>query len=158
MNVKTKNFELNLDGFFQEYKEASLPNQSGIYFVFGGCATTEGKCRIQHLIYIGESRDIADRLSKHEKKPEFKDTLGDNEILYYAYTLVPTRERELCEKGLIRHFADRFGTDKEGSGLINELSTKSFTTDFDILNYVLSGAVPRIFTESDRRFSVSSKH
>lgn len=152
MNNDTKDFALTLDGFFKEYKEASLPNQSGIYFVFGGSALSNDKCRINHLIYIGESQDVQYRLTHHEKKPEFKDALEEGEILYYAYTLVSSCERELCEKGLIKHFSNRFGKD-----IINKLSTKYFDTNYAMLSYNLSGAVPRIFGESDRNFLVEPK-
>ena len=149
MTGNNKVFDLALDGFFKEYKEASLPDQSGIYFVFGGVSLPNEKCKINHLIYIGESNDVQYRLTHHEKKPEFKDALRDGEVLYYAYVLVPSCVRELCEKGLIKHFDGRFG-----EGLINELSTKSFNTKFTALDYRLRGSVPNIFSESDRQFRV----
>lgn len=149
MDGRVKQFELALYGFFRQFHEASLPDRSGIYFVFCGISKEEGRCSIKRLIYIGESGSIQNRLSAHEKKDRFENSLQDGERLYYAYTLVPTSERELCEKGLIRHFAERFP-----DTLINKKSTKSFSSGFDFLQYVLTRKVPQFFTAEDRSFFV----
>ena len=147
--MRGKEFHLVLSGFLRDFKVASLPGQSGVYFVFGGISRGDGRCSLKRLIYIGESGSIQERLATHEKKDRFENSLQDGERLYYAYTLVPASERELCEKGLIRHFAERFP-----DTLINEKSTKSFSTGFDSLQYVLTGKIPRFFAEEDRSFSV----
>lgn len=95
------------------------------------------------------SRDVQYHLAHYEKKAEFKDAL-EEVILYYAFVLVPSQERELCEKGLIKHFSSRFGKD-----LINELSANAFCTKFTKLSYTLNGSVPRVFGEFDRQLYVS---
>ena len=151
MTGREKLFTLAIYGFFRKFQEVSLPDKSGIYFVFCGISNGDGKCSIRRLIYIGESGCIRNRLSAHEKKDRFENALRDGERLYYAYTLVSASECELCEKGLIKHFAERFP-----DTLINEKSTKSFATSFDCLQYVLTGKIPRLFAEEDRSFSVST--
>lgn len=148
MGLGTKQFGLDLSGFFPKWRETSLPGQSGVYFVFAGLSKGGGKCSIKRLLYIGESCDIQRRLTTHEKKDRFESSLSDGEILYYAYTLVPAEERDLCEDGLIKHFSRRFPS------LINIASTNSFGTRYDRLQYSLKGAIPKFFNEEDISFCV----
>lgn len=150
--TKVKTFNLNLAGFYPEFEIKDIPDKSGIYFVFGATRNNNKLSCVKRLIYIGESKDVQDRLEHHEKKPRFEDALKDRECLYYACVFLPKAERELCEKGLIKHFSASFG-----KGLINKLSTKSFNTSYTSLKYKLSGSVPQFFTESNRAFEVEPK-
>ena len=149
---KVKTFDLDLEGFYPEFMIKDIPDKSGIYFVFGATRENKKLSCIKRLIYIGESKDVQERLEHHEKKPKFEDSLEDGECLYYACVFLPKTERELCEKGLIKHFSASFG-----KGLINKLSTKSFNTFYTCLKYNLKGKVPRFFVETDRVFEVEPR-
>jgi predicted GIY-YIG superfamily endonuclease len=76
-------------------------NYSGIYFVILGYTTDK-----KEIIYIGESADIHERFSTHEKREEwFEKAKEDNGHLYfYAAPVEQEETRKNTEKALIYHF------------------------------------------------------
>lgn len=146
-----KNFTLELEGFFTNFSIVNVPQKSGVYFVFAGVMNAEDdSCTLARLLYIGGSADVKKRLEVSENRSQFDECLETGESLFYAYALVDETDRVICEKGLIRHFADRFG-----GGLVNVLGTQPAESSYDVLNYQLTGAIPRFFSNSDTSFSVN---
>lgn len=74
-------YTINIVGLFEDATIGSISNDQGIYFVYSGFQN-----QLKVLIYIGETDDIRDRISAHEKKNNCKKHLNHEEKLYYAYS------------------------------------------------------------------------
>lgn len=91
-----RRFTLKWEGWCYE---GGLPsNKAGIYCVWAALITkkTDGSVTIFHkdarLIYIGESGDIANRVSGHGKKPCWEKQRKTSESIVFTYTLLPTSD------------------------------------------------------------------
>jgi hypothetical protein len=96
-----KTVELNFDGY---YGETGLPPSdhdcAGIYAVYAGQHTPEGKCKLRELLYIGRSVDAAKRPSpSHHKYEDWRSRLGKGEFLYFSFA--DTDDEERAEAALI---------------------------------------------------------
>lgn len=145
------NFELKMEGFYSGFSALNVPNREGLYFVFAGVdyASESKGCVIKRLLYIGRAQDIQSRIGSHEKMSDFASFLQAGEKLFFAYVLVSPEELSSCERGLIKHFSHL-----PGSVLLNRQSVVQGVEGGEEVHYQLIGSVPRVFSESDRNFSV----
>lgn len=74
--MASQTFKIELDGYWREPNKGSIPAKSGVYCVYS-CVhnANEKTISIKKLIYIGESEDVNDRISDHEKLPDWKKHL-----------------------------------------------------------------------------------
>jgi len=95
-------FTIELDGYWREPNKSSIPSKSGVYCVYS-CVynANEKTVSIKKLIYIGESEDVNDRISDHEKLPDWKKHLKTGEVLCYSFGGVATISRTRCEAAMI---------------------------------------------------------
>jgi len=79
--------------------KVNVPSKAGIYIVYVGKYNEEKDTVSLHkLIYIGEAKDVKNRLSKHEKWKKWKRYVSEGEILIFsvAGAVSPDRERAEC--------------------------------------------------------------
>lgn len=55
------------------------------------------------LIYIGEAKDVNDRISNHEKRSKWEDEVPSNNELCFSFARVTSPDRERAECALIYH-------------------------------------------------------
>lgn len=81
---------------------SSLPTYSGIYLVYRGVLTPDGKrLRCNDILYIGRADDIRRQLSIHSKRAEFLKRVEDGEVLFYSYAKADKDELARIENALI---------------------------------------------------------
>ena len=95
-----KSFSVSMSGYFLNGK--SLLSGSGVYCVYR-CThnASESKVSIKELIYIGESFDVADRVSNHEKRSDWMKKLQYGEVLCYSSGAVNSSDGERVEAAMI---------------------------------------------------------
>ena len=146
MGPRRVSIQLDCKGFFRSAVQNSVPDQTGVYFVYAGVKTETG-CSIRRLLYIGRSANLHLRLTSPESFERLQGALQPGEELFYAYAFVASEEASLVERALALHF----------SGLIfSEASASSI--DLPVLEVEISltgDGVPRIFTAEDRTFVAS---
>ena len=100
--MAAQTFTIELDGYWREANKGSIPAKSGVYCVYS-CVhnANEKTVSIKKLIYIGESEDVNDRVSAHEKLPDWKKHLKSGEVLCYSFGGVTATNRARCEAAII---------------------------------------------------------
>lgn len=97
-------YDLDFDGYWFEGGVRSIPDESGIYCVFG-CERTrvDGKWQVslKRIIYIGESANVRSRLTGHEKIEEWKKILRSGEVLCFSFAPISSANRVRCEAAMI---------------------------------------------------------
>jgi len=103
--MKEKTFNLEFNGCWRESNKSSIPDKSGIYCVYE-CTYDEKtkKVRLCQLIYIGESENVRDRLSGHEKQKDWKKHVGAGNELCYSFAEVDSNDRVCVEAAFIYVF------------------------------------------------------
>ena len=95
-------FTIKIDGYWREKSIAGIPSHSGVYFVYV-CTPNEakGSVSLDKLIYIGESEDVNDRISTHEKWTDWKKHVGTNQELCFSTGPVISANRFRVEAAYI---------------------------------------------------------
>lgn len=99
-----KTITLNFEGYWREVNKSGVPDESGVYCVYA-CTynTTEGTVSLRKILYIGESENVKDRISNHEKLTDWKKLLNSGETLCYSFAEVNKTDRVRAEAALIHH-------------------------------------------------------
>lgn len=92
-------YNLTFEGFKREAVKNSLPESSGLYFVYRGRRLLDRYgayyCVLNELLYIGMAHNIRQRVcGGHESFSDWESSLVGDEILYYSSCLLP----EVLEK------------------------------------------------------------
>lgn len=95
-----KRISLIFEGYFTS--ESAVPSRSGIYAVYRGTNNTNNTVTLKELVYVGESSNVRDRLSGHEKKPDWERHLLYGETLIYSFAPI-VADREQAEAAIINH-------------------------------------------------------
>lgn len=97
-----KKYELKFNGFWLQSNLNTLPNQSGIYAVYR-CVhrVLANEVDIKELLYIGQAQDVNDRISRHEKHPEFQKKLQYGEQICLAFAPLSLTDLDRVENALI---------------------------------------------------------
>lgn len=79
-------FRIAVDGYFTDLTKIEIDDEKGIYFV---CAAIIGErgATLNKLIYIGQGKNLRERLSNHEKYEEFKRKCDKDKgevLVYYS--------------------------------------------------------------------------
>lgn len=105
-------FHLSFEGYLRDVNINGLPNVSGIYCVYCCAYNNEKKnLSIRELIYIGEAKDLNDRISKHEKWEDWKKSLNFGECICFSYAKIDSTYRERCEAAMINKHKPPFNTE-----------------------------------------------
>lgn len=92
-------YSIEIDGYWREQNKKEVPNKSGVYCVYT-CSYNKSsdKVSINKLIYIGESKEVCDRILNHEKQDEWESCLAAGESLCYSFGRVSSAYRKRCEE------------------------------------------------------------
>lgn len=100
-----RQYKLYFEGSILDDDRSNLPTYSGIYLVYRGLLTPDKKSLIcSDIIYIGQAEDIRRRLSVHNKRTDFLNSLKEGEVLFYSYAKVEQENLDRIENALIYKF------------------------------------------------------
>lgn len=137
--MAAKTFKIEFSGHWTEPNK-SKQAKSGVYSVHS-CIdnVTKNTVSIKKLIYVGESKDVYDRIKNHEKLPDWKKHLNKDEVLCYNFGGVADSDRDRCEAAIIfKHeppenseYVDSFPFDQTTMNLSGEKGklSSSFTVN-----------------------------
>lgn len=105
--VKTIN--LDFDGYWREVNKSGIPKNSGVYAVYV-CRYNKpekegekGSVTLERLIYFGEAENVNERISDHEKWPEWRKEVPRGSEICFSFAGVTSPDRERAECALIFH-------------------------------------------------------
>ena len=89
-------------GYRRDENASGLPSYSGIYIVYTCVYNTIQKTvSLKELIYIGQARNIQERVCTHDMREKFLAELKNEEQLCYAYAEVDVADLNIIENALI---------------------------------------------------------
>jgi len=95
---------INLDfrGYWREVNKEGIPEKSGVYLVYV-CRHDESqkKVTLDKLVYIGEAENALDRITNHEKWPEWRKYVPKGSEVCFSFAGVTSPDRERAEAALI---------------------------------------------------------
>ena len=106
-------YNLDFKGFTREGKKNTLPDYSGLYFVYRG-VRHKGKdntytCSLKELLYIGQAENINERINgEHDHYEDWCSYLDEGEMLYYSTCPVPQYQLDEVEAALDIANVERF--------------------------------------------------
>lgn len=97
-----KRIVLEFDGYWLEAGKAGIPSVSGVYCVYS-CVYNKGKkdLSIKRLLYIGESKNVHERIANHDRLDDWLSYLEEDQTLCYSYAKISNTDRERAEAALI---------------------------------------------------------
>lgn len=95
-------YNILFNGYRRDVNKAGLPTYSGIYIVYR-CIFNEEKqtVSLKELLYIGQAKNIQERISTHDKRQEFMDALIGDEQICYSYAEVKEQDLNTVENALV---------------------------------------------------------
>lgn len=116
-----KTIDLIFKGYWLEKNKACLPSHSGVYCVYScNYNLATDKVRIDELYYIGESENVCNRNSNHERLEDWKRRLKTGQTLCYSVALVSSEDRERAEAALIIKTQPPFNSEHTGQFIYND--------------------------------------
>ncbi len=111
-----KTYNITIWGYYLDVDKDSVPNHSGVYFVYE-CTYNKEKdtVSIHKLIYIGESDEVRDRIADHEKYEKWKKHVRPGNILCYSTCQVAASDRERIEAAYIFEHQPPVNTEHKAS-------------------------------------------
>jgi excinuclease UvrABC nuclease subunit len=82
--MAAQTFNVAIGGYWRNENKSGIPKHSGVYFVYE-CSynVKDDTVTLHKRIYIGESKDVNDRIAKHEKRPDWlKHVRMGNELCF----------------------------------------------------------------------------
>lgn len=97
-----KKYNVLFNGYRRDVNNAGLPTYSGIYIVYR-CTFNEEKqtVSLKELLYIGQAKNIQERISTHDKRQEFMNALNGDEQICYSYAEVKEQDLNIVENALV---------------------------------------------------------
>lgn len=93
--------KLNFRGYWREVNRAGIPNIEGVYLVYRCIYNTENDTvSLKELVYIGQSKDVNQRIAEHSLKGDFTHVLKAGETLCYSVAEVESK-LDLVENALV---------------------------------------------------------
>lgn len=142
--MAAQKFNVNIQGYWRDKDKNSIPEHSGIYFVYEAKYNADtDKIILLQLIYIGESKNVRNRILNHEKNSEWLQYVHQSNELSFSTGYVQSINRERVEAAYIfnhkppvnTEYVDLFQFDKTtviSTGKTALLNTK-FTVDSTFL-------------------------
>lgn len=99
-----RTFNLNFEGSYLDDKRYYMPEYAGVYLVYRGTLTDDGKALIcKELIYIGQATNIRSRLENHDRREDFLQRADNDEEIFYSCAKCNTNDLDRIENALIYH-------------------------------------------------------
>ena len=101
-NELLKAYSLYFNGYWREINKSGVPSKSGIYLVYR-CVYNDksNTVGLKEIIYIGQAKNVHDRIANHDRLEDFNAQLQRNEELCYAVAEVPSSDLDVVENALI---------------------------------------------------------
>ena len=103
MGMDDDRIDLDFNGYWRQGNRAGIPATSGVYAVYS-CRYNQddNTVTLKQLIYFGEAENARDRISGHEKWPEWREEARDDEICF-SFAQASEKDRERAEAALIHY-------------------------------------------------------
>ena len=100
--MAAQTYSIEFDGYWREINKGGVPAESGIYNVYT-CTynQSEKNVSLKKHVYTGESRNVKERISAHEKQGDWERHLKSGEVICYAVAKVAEANRVRCEAAII---------------------------------------------------------
>ena len=98
--MAAKKFNVNIQGYWRDKDKNSIPKHSGVYFVYEAKYNTD-KVKFLKLIYIGESKNVRNRILNHEKYSEWLQYVHQGQELSFSTGYIQGSDREQVEASYI---------------------------------------------------------
>jgi excinuclease UvrABC nuclease subunit len=89
--AKKSSYELKFEGFWRAQDKQDIPENAGIYCVYEAKYIEDGEYAnhldLLKLIYVGESKNVRQRIIKHEKFREWNQHTHKGTELCFSYAL-----------------------------------------------------------------------
>lgn len=97
-----KQYNVIFKGYRRDCNKATFPTYSGIYMVYRCTyhSDTE-KVSLKEIIYIGQAKNLNERLNNHEKYSDFQNQCKTEEELCYAYAKVDEKDLDVVENAIV---------------------------------------------------------
>lgn len=129
-------FKQIFQGYWREISKNGIPNKSGIYCVYE-CTFNEilNNITIHRLIYIGESANVRERITTHEKHKEWVKYIRKSTQICYSFTPIELSRQRVEAAFIFQHkppvnieFTETFPFEKTivQTGAENELLDEYF--------------------------------
>lgn len=101
-----KSYDLEFDGYWRERKASGVPAKSGIYGVYAATHNQgNDTVTLNRLLYIGESENVRDRVTNHEKWEKWRLQLrAGEELCFNMAPIGPAADRERAEAAMIYEY------------------------------------------------------
>lgn len=93
--------KLNFRGYWREVNKGGIPEIEGVYFVYR-CVynVSSDTVTLKELVYIGQSKNVRQRIAEHSANKDFNDVIKKGETLCYSVAEI-NNNLDLVENGLI---------------------------------------------------------
>lgn len=97
-----KTYSANFQGYWREQNKNGIPSKSGVYLVYR-CIydSIKNVVGLKEIIYVGQAKNVHDRLLNHEKQEMFNSKLLPNEELCYSFAQLPAEDLDAVEYSII---------------------------------------------------------
>ena len=97
-----KTINLDFGGYWREVNKGGIPEKSGVYLVYV-CRYDESQktVTLDKLVYIGEAENAQDRITNHEKWPEWRKYVPKGSEICFSFAGVTGPDRQRGEAALI---------------------------------------------------------
>lgn len=96
-------YNIRFEGYWLDTNKGNIPHCGGVYVVYRAVFDAlTNRVDLKEIIYIGQAKDINQRINTHDKLNEFISTLNPGEILCYSIArIVNDGDLDLIENALI---------------------------------------------------------
>lgn len=93
--------KLNFRGYWRDVNRTGIPNIEGVYLVYRCIYNIDNDTvTLKELVYIGQSKDVNQRIAEHSSKGDFTYVLKTGETLCYSIAEVDSK-LDLVENALV---------------------------------------------------------
>lgn len=111
-----KSYNLKFEGSWVDSSRHFMPNYAGVYLVYRGTHNVaQQTVNCAEILYIGQAKDVRQRLSNHEKRNIFSSQLHNGEILFYSCARVSMEDLSRVENALIYKMQPRLNDNLKDS-------------------------------------------
>lgn len=97
-----KTYQQEFKGYWRYKNRGGVPKTSGVYGVYKGTYNSSNdKVSLERLLYIGQAKNMNERLENHEKLSAWKKYLKSGEEIIFSCTELETSDLDRFEAAMI---------------------------------------------------------